>query len=97
MALDKNAVISSFAGESGPLDPTATKYARGTLTLGGGTGVGTVTIPGYPVTASVQVTRKTPGGAVGDLSASYVAATGVLTVQSANAGDTSVIQYELRD
>jgi hypothetical protein len=97
VGLDKNTTIASFVGESGPLDPTATKYARGTVTLGGGTGVATITIPGYPASAAVLVTRKTPAGAVGDLSASYVAATGVLTVQSANAADTSVVQFELRD
>lgn len=45
----------------------------------------------------VQISRRVlGGGALGDLSFTYVPATGVLTITSSNAAEVSTVQYVIR-
>jgi hypothetical protein len=65
----------------------------GNVTLVGGT----VTVPNANVTANtiVTLTRKTPGGTIGDLSYEITAAPAGFKINSASSGDTSVVSFQL--
>lgn len=70
----------------------------GHVVLGGGTGVGTeVLSAGNSHTANGHVfaTREVAAGVLGNLTATWNKATNTITVQSANAGDTSTVGFLL--
>ncbi len=68
---------------------TVSSFAQGETTLVGGTKA--VTIAGVTTSSKFIITRKTPGGTVGNLS--YAPTTNTLTINSDNALDTSVVDY----
>lgn len=91
MTIEFSASLDAFEYPSGPPRDNALKVATGSLTLVAGTASEVL-----PVGAAIgipQATRRTPGGAIGDLTATYTAATRTVTITSANAGDTSIVSY----
>lgn len=80
--------------EQGPASEPAPKVQTGTATLV----AGTKTVAGVALTANSKIllSRNTPGGAAGDLSApaaSRNTATGQFVINSASATDTSTVDY----
>ena len=72
----------------------AGRASRGTLTLGGGTGVGSLSFAPTTARSSCRLTRVTLGAAPGELSYTLSAGVGV-TVQSSNAADTGIVLVEI--
>jgi hypothetical protein len=73
---------------------TRPRYIMGFLTLVAGTATEALVAPDvFAASAQVFITRVTPGGTVGDLSAATNNAAQTITITSDNALDTSVVGY----
>lgn len=93
MTIVKNESIDEMAGIAGPVRANAMQYARGTLVLVAGTA--TQALPGFPATATPQVSRTVVGGGIGHLRVTYDGAN--LIVTSGDATETSTVHWLLID
>jgi hypothetical protein len=87
----KSTDLANGGAPSGPTDAVA-RIATGTLTLGGGTGSASESVPGFSSNAVVFATHRTPAGSVGSIKVCNHDGTNV-NVQSTDAADTSLVQY----
>jgi hypothetical protein len=95
MTILKNKSINDLEGVAGPAELNAMSYARGQVTLVGGSA--SQTVPGFPSTAQVYCSPSLAGGTPGIVAATYNSSTGAITFTSSSNMDTSTINYLLID